>query len=197
MSCDENTTEEETRMRFIDPKLKEVGWQPDLMRLEYRITNGRIIPEGRKGKRTEPSIADYVLQVAQNYPIAIVEAKSCNLPHDKGMQQAHTYAEKMKLNFAYSTNGLQIEEYDFITKQQKTIDKFPTPQELLERLKKHNKLDDKQMEVLLAPFDRSSRDPAGVAMEPRYYQEIAINASDFFYIGRKKKNITKSCNRNG
>ena len=84
MSCDENTTEEETRMRFIDPKLKEVGWQADLMRLEYRITNGRIIPEGRKGKRTEPSIADYVLQVAQNYPIAIVEAKSCAISNVAG-----------------------------------------------------------------------------------------------------------------
>jgi type I restriction enzyme, R subunit len=187
MSCDEDTNEEETRMRFIDPQLKDAGWNSDLMRLEYIIGKGKIIPDGRKGKRSDPSIADYVLQVAPNYPIAIVEAKSCNLPHDKGMPQAHRYAEKMKINFAYATNGLKIEEYDFIKKEQKTIEKFPTPQELLKRLKDHEELDDQQMEVLLSPFDRSSRDPAGTAMEPRYYQEIAINATTSAILAGKKR----------
>ena len=187
MSCDEDTNEAETRQRFIDPQLEDEGWNSDLMRLEYHIDKGRIIPDGRKGKRSDPNITDYVLQIAPNYPIAIVEAKSCNLPHDEGMPQAHRYAEKMRINFAYATNGLKIEEYDFITKQQKTIEKFPTPQELLKRLKEHEELDDKQMEVLLAPFDRSSRDPAGVAMEPRYYQEIAINSATSSILAGKKR----------
>jgi type I restriction enzyme R subunit len=184
---DEPLSESTTRLRYIDPQLKESGWDTDKLIAEYEINKGQIVPAGKSGTRNKKLIADYILQLGPNYKIAVVEAKAYDKPHDLGMQQAHRYAEKMKLEFAYSTNGQKIEEYDFITGKQKTIDKFPAPQELLERLKKHNKLDSKQMEVLLTPFDRSSRDPAGVAMEPRYYQEIAINAATSSILAGKKR----------
>lgn len=114
-------------MRYIDPKLKDTGWGLEYILREHKITEGRIIPEGRKSKRNDPLIADYILQVAPNFKIAVIEAKSYDKPHDLGMQQALRYAEMMKLSFAYATNGQKIEEYDFITKQQRTIDTFPTP----------------------------------------------------------------------
>ena len=57
--------------------------------------------------------------------------------------------KRWKLKFAYSTNGQKIEEYDFITKQQRTIDKFPTPEELQKRFNTTMNFDEKQMAVLL------------------------------------------------
>ncbi len=184
---DENISEETTCLRHINPKLEDSNWELDKIVRNYTITKGKIIPDGRSGKRSEALFADYVLLLGPNYPIAVIEAKSYDLPHDHGMQQALQYAEKLKLNFAYATNGKKIEEYDFITKKQTTIERFPTPQELLARLKSVLNLDDEQLKVLLHPFDRQSQDPGGRPMEPRYYQEIAINAATTAILHGKKQ----------
>jgi len=133
LMLDEDETklsESTTCMRYVDPMLNQVGWIPDLIVREYHINNGKIVPAGRGGKRNDPVIADYVLQPAPNYKLATVEAKAYDLEHDLGMQQSIRYADKMHAPFAYATNGRKIEEYDFITKKQTTIDKFPTPEKL-------------------------------------------------------------------
>ena len=174
-------------MRYIDPKLKESGWDLEKILREYHINKGQIVPSGKSGTRNDPPIADYILNLGPNYKVAVVEAKSYDKPHDLGMQQALRYAEKMNLKFAYSTNGKKIEEYDFITKQQNTIDKFPTPQELLERVKGHLDFDDAEMKILLDAFDRKTNDPAGKPMEARYYQEIAVNAATSAILAGKKR----------
>ena len=184
---EEKISESTTCMRYIDPKLNESGWDPEKIVREYHITKGQIVPSGKSGIRNKPLIADYILQLGPNYKIGVVEAKSYDLPHDKGMQQALRYAEKMNLKFAFATNGQKIEEYDFITKQQRTIDKFPTPQELLQRVKGHLDFDDEKMNVLLNPLDRKTNDPSGVARIARYYQEIAINATTSALLAGKKK----------
>ena len=174
-------------MRYIDPKLKDSGWVLDRIIREYHINKGKITPDGRTGKRADPSRADYILKLGSDYKVAVIEAKAWNESHDKGMQQALHYAEKMGLKFAYSTNGQKIEEYNFITKQQKTIDKFPTPQQLQDRCSTELEFNDEQMSVLLEPLDRSSKDPGGLQMEPRYYQEIAINAALTSILAGKKR----------
>jgi len=184
---EEKISESTTCMRYIDPKLINSRWNPEQIEREYKITNGRIIPEGRKSKRNDPIKADYILFAAPNFKLAVVEAKAYDKPHDQGMQQAINYAEKLNLKFAYATNGKKIEEYDFITKQQKTIDSFPTREELLNRLKNHIKLDDEKMKTLLHPFNRESQDPSGKPMGERYYQEIAINAATTAILHGKKR----------
>jgi len=131
---DEKLSESTTCMRLIDPKLKESNWDLENIVREYKITRGKIVPDGRSGKRNDPLIADYVLQLGSNYKVAVIEAKSSDKEPDHGMQQALNYAKMMNLKFAYSTNGKEIEEYDFITKQQKRVDRFPTPEELLNRV---------------------------------------------------------------
>lgn len=184
---DEKISEETTCLRYINPKLDDSEWELDKIVRNYTITKGKIIPDGRGGKRMEALFADYVLLLGPNYPIAVIEAKSYDLPHDQGMQQALQYAEKLKLYFAYATNGKKIEEYDFITKKQTTVERFPTPQELFARLKPVLNLDDEQLKVLLHPFDRRSQDPGGRPIEPRYYQEIAINAATTAILHGKKQ----------
>ena len=184
---EEKLSESTTCMRYIDPKLNESSWDLEKIVREYHITKGQIVPSGKSGTRNTPLIADYILQLGPNYKIAVVEAKAYDLPHDKGMQQALRYAEMMNLKFAYATNGKKIEEYDFITKQQKTIDKFPTPQELLQRVKGHLDFDDEKMDILLDPLDRKTNDPSGKPRIARYYQEIAINAATSALLAGKKK----------
>ena len=134
---EDKISESTTCMRHIDPKLNESGWDLEKIIHEYHITKEQVVSPGKSEVRNKPLIADYILQLGPDCKIAVVEAKAFDLPHDQGMQQALIYAKKMNLKFAYSTNGQKIEEYDFITKQQRTIDKFPTPQELLERIKGH------------------------------------------------------------
>jgi type I restriction enzyme, R subunit len=184
---DEKINESTTCMRLIDPKLKESGWELDDIDREYKITRGKIVPEGRSGKRNDPLIADYVLKLGGTLRVAIVEAKSVDKAPDHGMQQAINYANMLNLKFAYSTNGKEIEEYDFTTKQQKSVDRFPTPDELFKRAKDALELDESQMETLMKPYDRGSQDPAGRPIEARYYQEIAINAATTSILHGKKR----------
>jgi len=173
----ETINESTTCMRYINPKIAESNWDLDKIERECQIAPGRIVPDGKSGKRNNPLKADYVLKLANNFKIAVIEAKAYDKPHDEGMSQALDYAEKLGLSFAYSTNGKKIEEYDFITKQQKTIDRFPTPQELHQRQQQSLELTDEQMDVLIKPFERDVHDHSGTVMEPRYYQEIAINSA--------------------
>jgi hypothetical protein len=54
--------ESQTKHDFIDPALKEAGWgvvEGSRIRLEFPITRGRLIGQGRRSK---PLFADYVLQ---------------------------------------------------------------------------------------------------------------------------------------
>ena len=183
----EPVNEAETCMHFIDPLLNGAGWPLTNIRREYKITKGKIVPEGKSGKRNDPLKADYVLQAANNYKIAVIEAKSIYKKPGDGMQQAQRYAKMLDLKFAYTTNGKEIIEYDFITKQQTSITQFPTPEELLDRLQKHLGFDNDKMKTLLASFNRQSQDPAGKTIEPRYYQEIAINAATQAILGGKKR----------
>src|SRR2546428_6401346 len=115
---------------YVLPKLRAAGWSDESIREQLQVTAGRIIPEGRSGKRLTPKKPDYVLFYAPNFKIAVVEAKSLYNTSGQGMQQAIEYAKMLEIKFAYSTNGKAIEEYDFITKKQTTIDKFPTPDKL-------------------------------------------------------------------
>ena len=166
--------EAETRIENIDPLLKESGWSdsnnsdvPSFKR-EHYFTDGKIIGEKARGKARR---ADYLLYYRQpHFPIAVVEAKAdYRLPSD-GIQQAKTYAQMLGLNFAYSTNGKLIVEFDFVTGKESKFYKMPQPSELWQRLKTHEGFTSQQEEgLILSPFDLTG------GKIPRYYQQIAIN----------------------
>lgn len=165
--------EAETRIKNIDPLLKEAGWndynnpnEPSFVR-EHYITAGKIRGKGIRGKRRQ---ADYLLYYRQpHFPIAVVEAKAnYKLPSD-GLQQAKTYAEMLELKFAYSTNGELLVEFDFITGVESTFYEMPQPSELWQRLKTHEGFTSQQEDIILSPFDLTG------GKTPRYYQQIAIN----------------------
>ena len=163
-------TEADTCRKYVLPKLYAAGWNDDQISEQKSFTDGRIVPVGEKARRRYPKRADYLLRYTRDLTIAVIEAKAAyKLPGD-GLQQAKEYAQMLGLNFAYSTNGHGIVEFDFITGKEQEIDTFPSPEQLWKRLRRAAGLDDDQIAGrALTPADTS------IGKGHRYYQEIAIN----------------------
>src|SRR3989344_461781 len=156
--------EAETRAEYIDPKLKESGWgevEGTKVLREFRITEGRIQVGGT---RTKPEIADYVL-VYKNQKLAVIEAKQESSPATEGVAQAKAYAEKLKIEHTYATNGKEIYQISMKSSKEEYIDTFPTPDELWNRVYS----DQNEWK------EKFARVPLEGELGKRYYQEIAIN----------------------
>ncbi len=130
--------ESETRAELIDPKLKQNGWgiveNSKILRERnvYKNADGVKITEGKiqvGGKRKKPLIADYIL-VYKGIKLAVVEAKSKELAVGEGVAQAKLYAEKLNLDYTYSTNGKEIYQICMKTGEEKLVDNYLTPDEL-------------------------------------------------------------------
>ncbi len=164
--------EEQTKFDYITPALLEAGWRKHgKIELEYRIAADRIRAGNPGSERREPDTdkkADYCLRY-NDVPLAIVEAKPRDEGAMKGYEQAKDYARRAEIPFAFSTDGLELVEYSFLTHQASTVralEPFPTPQELWERY-----LERKPQygnPAFTYPFlTRGGRGP-------RYYQERAV-----------------------
>lgn len=174
--------EADTRAKLIDPKLHEAGWEEGFISREYHLTDGRIRLVGDTHLREEQKRADYVLRYTNALPIAVVEAKDESHSPLDGIQKAKDYAEMLGVVFAYSTNGHGIEEFDFITNQQMSLERFPRPEELWNRYVNW-KTDVHFPSKIGEPGVtwKTSRDPLlhpyyyePGGKRPHYYQEIAI-----------------------
>jgi len=156
-------TESDTRAQFIDPALAQSGWVGYLVRREFQITAGRIIGGG---KRAEPSIADYLLEY-KGKRLAVIEAKKWDLAHTEGVSQAIRDGEKLKLPFAFATNGQKIRQINLVTGKEEDIAVFPTPDQLWALINEpKNELVDE-----LRAIDFESR---GGTEPVRYYQQKAV-----------------------
>jgi type I restriction enzyme, R subunit len=158
--------EAETRAEHIDLALKAAGWgvvEGSRIRREFPITPGRIEGHGRRGN---PLTADYVL-VYRDHKLAVIEAKAWAKPLTEGVGQAKNYAAKLKVRFAYSTNGQGVYSIDMMTGKEGEAPRYPTPDELWQM-------------TFTAPNDWRDRFAAvpfedrGGYFQSRYYQDIAI-----------------------
>jgi type I restriction enzyme R subunit len=157
--------ESQTRLDKIDPKLKQAGWNvTDDSRIitEYVIAKGKIsISEKQKILK-----ADYILSY-KGVKLAIVEAKSDELPVGEGVMQAKLYAQMMRIRYTYATNGNEIYEIDMETGEEGPVTEFPSPENLWNRtFGDVNKWRDK---FYAEPFYIDE------GKKLRYYQEIAVN----------------------
>lgn len=165
--------ETETRAELIDPALKAAGWgvvEGSRIRMDFPINKGRLIGHGQ---RSRPDKADYVLQY-KNRNLAVIEAKSHDKHYTEGVAQAKSYAERLKVRFAFSTNGLQIYRIDMQEGQEGEVSSYPTPDELWEMTFGEENQSKPQTaywrdKLLSIPFE-----DRGGTWQPRYYQENAI-----------------------
>lgn len=159
--------ESETRAELIDPMLKSAGWgvvEGSKILREYHITIGKIQTGGIRAK---PLKADYIL-VYKNRMLAVIEAKSDEQPVGEGVAQAKNYAEKLHLDYAYSTNGNEIYQICMKTGKENLITSFPAPDELWNNVfAEQNEWFDKFSSV---PFE-----DIGGTKPLRFYQELAVN----------------------
>lgn len=160
--------ESETRAEYIDPSLKASGWgdvEESRVLREFRITDGKIQVGG---KRSKPEIADYIL-VYKNRKIAVIEAKAFDLPATEGVAQAKAYAEKLHIDYTYSTNGKEIHQISMKSGQEGEVKAFPTPDELWAKTYSDQNGWKEKFSAIPIEGDHGKR----------YYQELAIsNALD-------------------
>ncbi len=173
MTGKKQLTEQDICTKFITPAIEKAGWDKiTQLREQFYFTAGRILVQGKTVKRGEGKRADYILYHESNFPIAVIEAKDNNCSVGSGMQQAISYAEALDVPFAYSSNGDGFLEHDFLTGKEKQlkIDELPSPEELYQRYKIANKIEEKIESVINTPYYSDSSGKI-----PRYYQEVAIN----------------------
>jgi type I restriction enzyme R subunit len=170
------SSEADTRANYIDPALRAASWQPSNLTREHYFTDGRKMAGGARGRRC---FVDYLLH-KDNLYLAVVEAKKESEHPTKGLQQAIDYAKKLRVRFVYSSNGKQIYEFDLDTGKGEYIEFYPTPDELENRYK--GKTTNLGQQFRSIPFHLEG------AMQPRYYQELAVHAATDA-IGAKKQRI--------
>lgn len=177
--------EADTCRVYVTPKIREAGWedQPHSITEQKTFTDGRVHVRGSTVHRGDRKRADYILRYTRDYPIAVVEAKPETDPPGTGMQQAKDYAEILGLKFAYATNGHTILEFDYLTGTEAELTAYPTPEELFNRLKASQGIEDTAAEKLLAPYHHVA------GYTPRYYQEIAINRAVQAILQGKRRNL--------
>ena len=172
-------TEDETRAELIDPKLRESGWEMEDAKVNrnFPITAGRIQTGGR---RSQAIFADYVLSY-KGIKLAIIEAKKADLGYGEGVAQAKDYAEKLRLETTFATNGKEIYSMCMKTGREELVDRFPTPDELWNKtFSDQNDWRDKFAEI---PFNDK-----GGTWKIRFYQEIAIQKT-LEAVAQKKQRI--------
>jgi type I restriction enzyme R subunit len=169
-------SEEDIKLQYITPAITETaGWDKKLIRMEYYYTAGRVVFAGKQHTHAEGKKVDYLLfaDKANNYPIAVVEAKDNNKSVGHGMQQAIGYARDLDVRFAYSSNGDAFLEHDLKTGKETELplDKFPTLADLKARIQREKHYTQEERKIIQEPyfFDTIKK------MRPRYYQTIAIN----------------------
>ncbi|MDX2228816.1 MAG: DEAD/DEAH box helicase family protein [Leptolyngbyaceae cyanobacterium bins.349] len=160
--------------RYITKAIDKAGWKKSQIRREYSFTAGQVIVQGKVVQRGVDKRADYLLQYQPKKPIAIVEAKLLKKDVGAGMQQALEYAEALQVPFVFSSSGDytlfhdRSGTYDQV-EQEISLDNFPSPEELWERYKQWQKLQDSDEQLLTSSF------PDSESKELRYYQELAVN----------------------
>jgi type I restriction enzyme R subunit len=181
IQIDDHDSEADTCRKEVLPKLYQSQWTDELILEQRTFTDGKIIVIGRKARRKKAKRFDYLLRYSQNFPIAIVEAKKKYKLAADGIQQAKDYAQILGLKFAYSTNGTEILEFDFINGLETKISTYPTPTELWDRLNQAKPIKPEIQETFLKPFFATS------GKEVRYYQRIAINRAVKAVLEGKKR----------
>ena len=187
-------TEADTCRKFVVPMLQQAGWDrpPHEINEQRTFTDGRIVFVGGKARRGKRKRADYLLRYRPDFPIAVVEAKARYKNAAEGLQQARDYAEVLGLKFAYATNGETIIEVDYLTGQERTVDAFPTPNELWRRQRlAQGPADDAAAEKLLTPGRMDPSKPL------RYYQEIAVNRAVREVVSGRQRILLTLCTGSG
>jgi len=143
---------------------------------EVRLREGKVVVRGQIGARKIVKAADIVLYTKYSQPIAVIEAKSNKHEIGKGMQQAMDYAKLLDVPFMFASNGDGFIFRNNIAKagekieQEMTLDEFPSPESLWQRIIEFKGLSEQQANIVTQDYYSDGSDKS-----PRYYQIQAIS----------------------
>ncbi|MBW4513697.1 MAG: DEAD/DEAH box helicase family protein [Timaviella obliquedivisa GSE-PSE-MK23-08B] len=161
--------------RYVTPAIYDAGWKKSQVRREYYFTDGQMLVRGQLTGRGKKKFADYLLFYQPNQPIAVIEAKDNCHSVGAGIQQALGYAAALQVPFVFSSNGDAFVFHDRSgtyspVEQQISLDAFPSPDELWERYKQWQDLQNANEDLLTSSYFIEIG-----GKEPRYYQQLAVN----------------------
>lgn len=178
-------SEDDTRVKLIDPKIGSCGWKEEYILRQYAISDNRFFVEGEDFKRLNTAkFADYVLNY-NNVIIAVLEAKAEDEDPLKHLGQAQDYAKRLDVPFAYITNGKTIYLHDRRTLKTEEVDTYLSPEEIYQAYLEWKGLTDKKVDALTYPLYLTG------SKRPRAYQETAVKkAIEAFINGKQTALIT-------
>lgn len=162
----EDLTEFETRKRYIDVDMKQMGWKFDGSDADVQE---EYPAEGMAGDAGRLGYIDYVLFGKDGLPLAVVEAKRTSKDPNSGRRQAMLYADCLERKFGrrpvmYTTNGFDTYFWDDKSSPQRKVSGICSRddlQKLINRRAEH-------LNLMAVPIDDRITD--------RYYQKEAIRA---------------------
>lgn len=157
-------SEAETRKKYIDVALREVGWT---------IGRNCTVEEPVTGmpNSTGTGYVDYVLWGKDNLPLAVVEAKKASVDAITGSQQAKLYADCLQNQYGrrpliFTTNGFEFYyTNDYIGYPRREVSGFFTQEELqleIDRRKQRKTLEN--IEISDSITDRPYQKEAATAV---------------------------------
>lgn len=162
----EDLSEYETRKRYIDLDLKDMGWKLEGVdadvQVEYPVEDMAGVPE-------QMGYADYVLFGKDGLPLAVVEAKRTSKDPNNGRKQASLYADSLERKFGrrpmtFTTNGFETYFWDSETAPQRKVSCVFSKDDLQKLMNRRTE----RLDLQNIPIDDKITD--------RYYQKEAIRA---------------------
>ncbi len=161
-------SEDDTRVKLIDPQIQKYGWKEDYLIRQYPISDDRFFVEGEDYKRLPTAkYADYVLSY-NNVVVGVLEAKAEDEDPMSHLGQVQDYAKRLDIPFAYISNGKTTILHDRRTMQTEEVNEYISPEEMYSAYIEWKGLTDKNLNAVTYPlYIAGSR-------RPRAYQETAI-----------------------
>ena len=173
-------SEDDTRVRFIDPQIHECGWEEEHLRRQFPIADDRFFVEGEKFRRLPTrKFADYVLTY-KSVVLAVLEAKAEDEDPMKHLSQAQDYAKRLDAPFAYISNGKAIYLHDRRTLKTEEVADYLSPEEMYQAYLAWKGLNSKSVDALTYPLHIAG------ARKLRAYQEAAIQKTIEAFTGGKQ-----------
>lgn len=161
-------SEDDTRVKFIDPKINECGWKEEFLTRQYPIADDRFFVEGEDFKRLPTrKFADYVLTY-QNVVVAVLEAKAEDEDPMKHLSQAEDYGKRLDVPFVYISNGKNTYLHDRRTGKTEDVKTYLSPEEIYFAYLEWKGLAEIKTDALNYPLYLTG------SKRPRAYQETAI-----------------------
>ena len=155
---------------LIDRKLREAGWEPE--------DKNQVITE----ETSQAGRADYILKDSRGRGIAVIEAKRFSVDPASAKQQALSYAESIKAEFIFLSNGEEIYFWDYKYRSEQKVATFYSQRDL-EKIQ-NLRLEQKSISVIPIPEKYFK---GGEWRIPRPYQKEAMQIMDKALEGGKRK----------